>query len=187
MDSHYAWYQESTLDLLCFFSEPPQSTPVDLQTRLTCRISSTECLRADHRLTWQPTEASFPPARLLITHLVPGQAPSPLPQVRQVSTCRARTAQILPSLGPKVANLPDGERRSENPSRGEVCLLCVKIATQGHNEYRAMLVCRLPVGVPRSERIHGYESDQPESRETEEEPLERSRVFQGEGEAAVVL
>lgn len=52
------------------------------------------------------------------------------------------------------ANLPGGERRSENPSRDEVSIpICV--SKQGHNLKKqnkmAMFVSRLPVGMPRSE------------------------------------
>lgn len=116
------------LNFVFLISGPPQSTPVDLRTRPTCRTSSTECLRADPPVTWAPMEASFPQVLHLITRLVPERTPSPLLRVRQVSTCRGRNGQIPVSLGPKAASPPEGEKRFENPSRGEVCLLCVKIA-----------------------------------------------------------
>lgn len=69
-------------------------------------------------MTWLPMEASSPQVRL-ITPLVLERLLSPLPQVRRVSTCREVTGLTPARRGLKVANPPEGGRRSANPSRGE--------------------------------------------------------------------
>uniref|UniRef100_A0A3Q1ETC9 DnaJ (Hsp40) homolog, subfamily C, member 14 n=1 Tax=Acanthochromis polyacanthus TaxID=80966 RepID=A0A3Q1ETC9_9TELE len=98
----------------------PQSRPQVQPTPLICRISSIESSREDRQTTCLPTEASSPQVRL-ITRLVPEHLRSPLPRVKQVSTCQAVSGQSPVRRGLKVANPPDGGRRFANPSRGEVC------------------------------------------------------------------
>lgn len=163
------------MNFLCSLPGAPRSMPPVLQTRLTCRTSSTECSRVDRRMTWLPTAgASFPQVRPITTRPVLEVPLSPLPRVRQVSTCRGAFGQIPARRGPTAANPPGGERRSENPSRGEVCLLD-SVSKPGHDKKMATFVSRLPVGVPRSEEWLSVklQSDPPsrEGLDHKEEPV----------------
>lgn len=71
-------------------------------------------------MTWLPTGASSPQVRPITSRLVLERPRSPLPQARQVSTCRGATGQSPARHGPKVENPPEGGRRFANPFRGEV-------------------------------------------------------------------
>lgn len=72
-------------------------------------------------MTWLPMGASSPQVHPIIMHLVLEHPRSPLPQASQVSLCQGVTGQSPARHGLKVANPPEGGRRSANPSRGEVC------------------------------------------------------------------
>lgn len=71
-------------------------------------------------MTWQPMGASFPQVHPITSHRELECPLFPLPQVTQVSSCQVVSGQSLESRGVKVANLPEGERKYANPSRGEV-------------------------------------------------------------------
>lgn len=186
------WHeQKAVLNFLCSLPGAPRSTPPVLQTRLTCRTSSTECSRVDRRMTWLPTaEASFPQVRPITTRPVLEVPLSPLPRVRQVSSCRGAFGQIPARRGPTAANRPGGERRFENPSRDEVCLLD-SVSKPGHDKKMAMFVSRLPVGTPRSGEWSSVKlQSNPPSRDGldhEEEPVGCISVLKAEEVAVSVL
>lgn len=99
----------------------PQSTPQVRPTQQICRTSSTASSKEHLPTTWLPTGASSLQVPPITSRLARECLLSPLPRARLASTCREATGLIPASRGPKAANLPEGGRKSGNPSRGEAC------------------------------------------------------------------
>lgn len=99
----------------------PQSTPQVRPTPQICRTSSTASSKEHLPTTWLPTGASSPQVPPITRSLVRECPLSPLPRARPASTCQEATGLRPASRGPKAASLPEGGRKSVNPSRGEAC------------------------------------------------------------------
>lgn len=100
---------------------PPQNTPPVQPTPQICRTSSTASSKEHLPTTWLPTGASSPQVPPITRSLAQECPPSPLPPARLASTCQEATGLKPASPGPKEGSLPEGGRKSVNPSRGEAC------------------------------------------------------------------